>query len=683
MKTIKIITLKLTNFKGIRSLFLNNIHNETFVYGDNGVGKTTIFDAFTWLLFGKDSTDRQSFEIKTLDENNNIIPKIDHEVEAEILVDGKPVLLRRILREKWVKPKGALEAQFSGNETSYEWNGVPMNAGDYAAKISQIVDEKVFKMITNPASFNALKWQDQRSVLIDMAGNITDQDVIKGNPDFEYLFTKLVGKDLEEYKKQVKASILKSKKELQTIPTRIDEVRRSMPEALNFEALRTELSQKTKAIEEVNDQISDNLKANEAEFQKKRGFQTEIHAIETAIGNKRHEIQQLANMKFNELNNKPREIQREIANLDGTIKYSESNIESKKARIKSHKYNLEQTEKKMAALRSDWEKENATEFKMDEDACACPTCKRAFDAANIEEKRADLEQYFHTNKKANLKRITEQGQNLKSEKLTTEKLIESEAESIIALEAEVKALWEKRADFTAELKAFSNTKTQNEIYTELLQEHEAFFSAENAKIKELKAKLDVNSGFDNSALKAKLSQLNQEADGIKSQLQLENQIKTANTRITELSQEEGTLAQSIADLEKDQYIIDAFEKEKCTRIEDSVNSRFSLVNFKLFETQINGGEVPTCKALINGVPFSDANTASKINAGLDIINTLCFHYQANAPIFIDNRESVVQLIPSQSQIINLIVSEEDKKLRVSERPMSYSEYAFNQNLATA
>lgn len=157
---------------------------------------------------------------------------------------------------------------------------------------------------------------------------------------------------------------------------------------------------------------------------------------------------------------------------------------------------------------------------------------------------------------------------------------------------------------------------------------------------------------------------------IKSSLHQEEAIKKANERIAQLEKEETVLAQAIADIERELFIIEAFEKEKSTRIEDSVNQRFQFVNFKLFETQINGGEVPTCKALINGVPFSDANTASKINAGLDIINTLCMHYKVIAPIFIDNRESVVKLIHTESQIINLIVSEADTKLRVESKVMA-------------
>ena len=683
MKTIKIKSLKLTNFKGIRKLHLKELALETFIYGDNGTGKTTVFDAFTWLLFGKDSTDRKDFEIKTLDNKNNVIPKIDHEVEAVIEVDGENIEIRRIFREKWVKKRGSIESEFSGNETIYEWNGVPMNAGDFSTKIGQIVDEKVFKMITNPAAFNSLKWQDQRDVLIDMTGSISDQDIAKGNYDFENLLTKLVGKNLEEYKKQIKASISKSKKELQAIPTRIDEVERSKPEALDFEHVKLQLDKKNAEIEGVNAQISDKLKAQESEIEKQKAHQKEIHDIETEVNNKKHELQQEASKQFSENSNTPKELDRQINSIDREILENENTIKVRGVRIKSANHQVSVLDTKIKTLRENWEKENAKVFVMDESECACPTCKRAFDASDINEKKSDLEQYFISNKKANLNEINKKGQDFTAEKTALQVQI-SELETLNKdVEAKNKTLWEQRADLSEQLKALGELKSLAQIYTKLIEENDAFFTSKNEAIISIKGTLALNSKVDASELRAKLDELNKEKDAIKANLSKQDQIKAVNNRIAVLEKEESELAQGIADLEKDLFTIEAFEKEKSTRIETSVNTKFNLVNFKLFETQINGGEVPTCKALINGVPFSDANTASKINAGLDIINTLCQHYQANAPIFIDNRESVVELIPTESQIINLIVSEDDKKLRVEDRPLSYTEHVFKDKLNEA
>lgn len=665
MKTIKIKSLKLTNFKGIRKLELNNLSLQTFIYGDNGVGKTSIFDSVLWLLFGKDSTDRKVFEIQPLDAFNNMIPKIDVEVSAVLDVNGERVELTRIMRQKWVKQRGALEAVYTGNETVYEWNGVPMSAGEYMSKINTIVDEKVFKLITNPAAFNALKWQDQRDVLIDMTGTISDEDVASGNIEFEALLSKLVGKSLEEYSKQIKASITKSKNEIKNIPTRIDEVERGKPEALNFEDLRNQLAEKGKEIESVNEQISDKLKAQQADFEAQKAIQNDIFSIEREISEKNHELQRLASDKYNELLAKPREIQNKIDGLDREIQNNEQTVNIRKQKISGYDHQLTMVMNKMAALREKWNAENALKFEMSDDECACPTCKRTFDMAVIEEKRSDLEAHFISGKRANLKRIEDEGKALNNEKIALEAQINSLHEDNISTENATTELWKQRAELTEALKALGTNKSSSEIYAELLKENEAFFNEKKQAKEKLKQSLENRPTVDNSELKQRLHTLNIEVDSIKFDLQKEHAIKSANERIADLSKEESTLAQAIADMEKEQYVIDAFEKEKSNRIEASVNKRFRLVQFKLFETQINGGEVPTCKALINGVPFSDANTASKINAGLDIINTLCMHYGANAPIFIDNRESVIELIPTESQVINLIVSESDKTLRVS------------------
>lgn len=668
MKTIKIKSLSLTNFKGIRSLELNELSKETSVYGDNGVGKTTLFDSFTWLLFGKDSTDRTTFEVKTLDANNNVIPKIDHIVEAELIVDGVEVELCKTLREKWVKKRGSLDAEFSGNETIYEWNGVPMNQRDYTAKINDIVDEKVFKMITNPAAFNALKWTEQRDVLITLSGSITDEVIAAGNLEFQELLKSLKGKSFDEYKKQLRASILKSKKELQTIPTRIDEVERSKPDTSEFKGdfnlLRSNLIVIEDQIEDVNNQVSDKLQAQQSDLDAQKQIQQDIYDIEKDVSETKHKLQQEASTLHNESQSKPRDIERKISAIDSDIKANEQSVSSNKNLINSYTSQKDSLTKTMASLREEWEQVNARTFKMDENECVCPTCKREFDSSNIEEKRKDLEEHFTSNKQADLKRINEKGQSYKGQKLTLENNIKELQKDLEIKESENKTLWEKRADLSEQLKALSSGKTMTEIYNELLKDNEDFFNTKANEISQKKQELSNRPQVDTSELKSKIETLKAKRDAIKKDLQKEEMIANSNKRIEQLSKEESELAQSIADMEREMFTIEAFEKEKSTRIEASVNDKFQLVNFKLFETQINGGEVPTCKALINGVPFSDANTASKINAGLDIINTLCEHYQVNAPIFIDNRESVIELLDTQSQVINLIVSEGDTKLRV-------------------
>lgn len=668
MKTIKIKSLHLTNFKGIKSLKLEELGQETSIYGNNGTGKTSVFDAFTWLLFGKDSTDRKDFEIKTLDSNNNVIPKLDHEVYALLEVNGMMVELRKVYREKWVTKKGELEPVFSGHETLYEWNGVPMNAGDYMSKINGIVDESIFKMITSTTAFNSLKWQDQRQVLMDLAGNITDQDIAGDNLDFNQLLLKLTDKSLEEYKKQVKASISKSKAELKNIPTRIDEVERGKPEAIDFETVRTEIKQLDEKIEAIGVQMNDKAKAHQAEVDKKKGIQNEIYKIESQILEENHKLKQAARTKFNELNEEPNRISNRIHQIDYDIQDEEKTINARGSRIDLYKRQIYGFENQMKDLRSQWDVVNARSFKMDDNECKCPTCKREFEQEVLADKRAEMERMFNNDKRTELERINQHGQQLKKEVEDLNKQVHDMTIENGESKKELEKLWKERAELSEKESAFVKPD-EAKIFIELQHENQDVFVNFTNKIGELKNQLQEVPEVDNGELQEEYRTLSRQRDELKMELQKESIIELSNKRIEQLSNEEKQLAQVIASQEKEQYIIESFEKAKSDRIETSVNAMFKHVNFKLFKTLINGGEEPTCSALINGVPYSDANTASKINAGLDIINTLCNHYGVTAPIFIDNRESVVELIFSPSQIINLVVSETDKKLRVLTMPL--------------
>ena len=128
------------------------------------------------------------------------------------------------------------------------------------------------------------------------------------------------------------------------------------------------------------------------------------------------------------------------------------------------------------------------------------------------------------------------------------------------------------------------------------------------------------------------------------------------------------LNQEKAQLEKIEMLIDKFTFNKITNLENEINSLFEMVKFKMFDEQLNGGIAECCICTIDGVPFSDANTASKVNAGLDVIKTLQTYFEVNAPIFIDNRESVTVLNTGfDMQIINLVVDPEHSQLTVIEK----------------
>lgn len=669
MSKVILKTLNLINFKGVNKLSID-FNDSTNIFGANGTGKTTVFDSFTWLLFGKDSSDRKDFELKTLDSSNVVIPKIEHEVNAVIWVDDEEVTIKRILKEKWVKQRGSLEAEFTGNETLYYWNDVPLSQKEFHNKVSQIIDETIFKLITSPTAFNSLKWQDRRNVLIQIAGNVSDEDLAAGNSEYLKLVSQLSNKSLDEYKKQIAATIKKAKDDIKSIPTRIDEVERSKPEAVNEGLIRKEITIREERIASIDNQLQDKAAAYEEVTRKKIQNQENIFQIKSKINALEFDVREKIKLEQKTEFSQSDVLRKQITDLQADLRAEEAKRDttySKSEKLRTQIANLEQL---ISNGRKHWAEVNAGELVFNDAEFCCPTCKREFEAGDIEAKKAEMKDNFITDKRNKLNRISENGKANAQEKNNLEKELQEAESSLDASSTTVINISKRIENLRAKLLIENNDqkKAETQDPQELLQ----VALSKNADYQELKKQLQELEARtfelpENNAqeLKDEKAVLNAEITQLKATLQINEQISAANARISELMEEESKLAQEIANIEKEQYTIDNFIKLKIDTIEGKINEKFSFVKFKLFDTQINGGQVETCEALINGVPFSDANTASKINAGVDIINTLCEFYKVSAPIFLDNRESVSEIIPTNSQVINLIVSPSDKKLRIA------------------
>ena len=681
MKTIQIKDITLTNFKGLRNEKISFKKN-TDIFGANGTGKTTIMDAFLWLLFGKDSTDRKDFEIKTLDKFNVVIPKIEHEVAATITVNDIEIVISRILKENWVKKRGSQTTEFAGNPTEYYWDGVPMQQKAFRDKVNQIIPEGLFKQLTNPLHFCSMKWQDMRAELKKLDPGLSDEDLAKGYPEFENLIKNLTNdKTLEDYQKQILASIKKAKEDLKAIPTRIDEVSKSKPEAFDFLRLRLDLESKNDALTKVDEEITDSTKAFDGKLQainekkaKANALKSEIEIIKT---NTKTAIENSLKPDTSTLDN----LKRNLETKKGELSSYENGLNTLNTKVTSTNSQIESIDAKLVALRKEWADENAKELKFGDEDFHCPTCKREFEAGDVEGKKTEMLTNFKTKKSESLAAINVRGSNLGIEKTALEtelkglqERIENGKKSIETFKTELSTLLSQVAN-EADKSVPGQNVDKDAILTEKLLSN-ADYWAKKQELETLQASIEDVPTVDNSELKAKRATLVQEIDAIKSQLRNEDQIKAVDKRIEDLEKEETTLAQQIANVEKTQFVIEKFNKLRIDTMEAKINEKFKFVNFRMFETQINGGESECCDALIDGVPFSDANTASKINAGLDIINTLCEFYQVTAPIFIDNRESIINVIDIESQLINLIVSERDSKLRVA-YPISKEELAFD------
>lgn len=668
MKQIYLKKLKITRFKGLADLVIDFATPYTNIYGANATGKTTLADAFLWVLFGKDSSGRKDFEIKTLDSNGNPYSRVGHEVTLVLLVDNAEMELRRIYSEKWVKQRGAETATFIGHEESFFINGVPLKKSDYNKEIDNICEEGLFKLITNPYAFQSLSWKERRDLLTEVAGDVTNEDVATEYPAYALLVEKLKKfKSEEAYKKMLQASVMKAKQEIKLIPARIDEVKKSMPESpIDFASIRRDIEAKEMEISSIDSSIEDITVLYQAELDKINSHNRKIAEIRSSIESIEIKAKAAAKGLASKDDSKVIAAKKAYTSAASGLEDLKNRALAIEADLSFSVEKYNQFNKEIDALRLNWKKVNAEQFR-DE---FCPVCKQKLKEEEIEKAKAE----FTASKNKKLADINHHGQllneqrNVLVETIEKQKLLLSEIKSQI--EDKTKDVEELKSYYEVALKEYEATDTPDlsEIYANLLAQ-DKLYNKLLEELEKLESTRPAYPNLDNTELKNKRTALRAEIDLLKKELAKEDLIKKYTERIAELEGNEQQLAQQIASVDKELYTLEEFSKTKADMIERKVRDKFSYVTFRMFREQINGALEQCCDILINGVPYQDANTASKINAGIDIINTLTKHFGISAPIFIDNRESITDVIDTESQLINLIVSPSDKKLRVEEESL--------------
>lgn len=642
MKSIILKTLILRNFKGIKDLRVD-FNRVTDISGDNAVGKTTIFDAFTWLLFDKNSLDAKDFEIKTLDKNNNVIHGLEHEVSALLNIDGVEKKLSKIYKEKWTKKRGEAEKQLTGHTTDYYIDDVPVKKVEFQEVIGNIIDEKLFKLITNPLYFSTiLNWKDRRNVLLSIIGDVDVMDVIKGNNTLKGFDALLGEKTVDDLKKTLVARKRKINQDINSIPVRIDELDKSILN-LDFEALEDELKLKNEELKQVEDKLYDSTKLGDVVLEKqqklfnlKNMLQSIEYKAESQAKRPKKELEALLDEKAYEL----KDTLRKVSTLE--------------ERLVSIKFKKDLVKDQMDSLRNNWHEEKLRALEFDENEFVCPTCKREFEADDIEAKKKSLIEQFNISKSKKLADINNKGVAKKDEFVELEKQISNLETEIEETKVKASGLEKEVKDIKVKLDNFKPSIVLGEEYKKV-----------SCEIADLEVEINDNTSTKEliSSLRREKSDLVDAIDTIKAKLTYREKNKATLERIEELKDEERKLAETLAKVEKEEFQCETFIKAKVKLMEDSINEKFKYVSFKLFNTLVNGAVEECCVATVNGVPFDSVNNAGKINAGIDIINTLCNHYDIECPVFVDNAESVNELLECKSQVIKLIVSK-DKTLVV-------------------
>lgn len=651
MKQLKLQKLVLTNFKGIKEFELTANGDNIRIFGDNATGKTTLFDAFVWLLFDKDSTNKKDFEIKTLN-NGEVIHRLDHEVEATFLVEGRELTLKKTYAEKWTKKRGSITDSFSGHTTDYSINGVPSKKKEYVDKVAFVVGEDIFKLLTSPSFFNEqLHWKDRRDLLLEIAGDVMDEDVIHSNKDLEKLLSVLNGNSIEDHKKIIVAKRKKINDAIKDIQPRIDELNRGLPDVsgLDKSGIEDKLVGFNNQIESKLSQINDIRNGSEVNNKRK-----EISEIGLQIANVKHEH---ANQGQEDLYKLKTRLQEEQSNLSNM----QSDIRNQNYRKNNNEANIKELEERMKDLRDQWKEQNDQEFDH-ESNCSCPTCGQNLPEEQLEGVKGN----FNRNKSQLLETIQTKGieakqkaESIKQENVTIDTEISKLNDQVAIKNSQITKLDRKIKGSQNDVKPI----TENASYNKLMQDRQAI----EQQIKELQQSV-VESV---QQVQEEIQELKGKHNSLATDLSSLNESNRAKNRIAELEQSEKDLAAEFEKLEHELYLTEEFTKTKVNLLTEKINSKFKYARFNLFKTNVNGGIEEICETTFEGVPYSSGlNNAARINVGLDIIDTLSEHYGVQAPIFVDNAEAVTQLIDTDTQVISLVVSEPDKHLRVENKVKS-------------
>lgn len=651
-------SLHMENFKGIKSLDVN-FSNKTSIKGQNAVGKTTIFDAFTWLLFNKNSAGEEKFNVRPLDKDGHRIDNVEIKVVGVIDVDGKEVELSKVQKQNWVKKRGTNTVSLHGNPNSYEIDGYPKSEAEFKAYISGLAQsEEMFKMLTNPQYFSSLKWKDQRDILMKLVAEVSDVELAQTDAKYAPLLDELEkAPSTDDIRAKFSKALSEWKKKQAEIPVRIDEAEKSKVDVdvAEQELLKSDLERKIEALEDLmakSDVRIDEMRSEEMHCQ--------------------FEMSAIAQTMNNELSSKKREIENQKYDHEEKLEDIRFSIENAQNSVDSNKRTISEQTLKKAELAKKYKEEKEKKFDdskwvFDESTTVCSLCGQRLQEDKIESLRADFSQrkadaieIFNEEHAKTLamivddgnacaemiKKLTENNKELENT-INTLKLHEAEEIDIINGFGEQISKIQSCADYM-----------QNAEYAKLKAKQDKLL----ADIAELESKgtdkIVEDAKADKAKLKSQLDEVNKIIAQAANNVMIDDRIET-------LRDEQKEIGQKVADQEQMLYLLEEFIRFKLNKVSESINSHFKTVNFKLFEMQLNGGMKDCCECTVNGVPYSTLNSGHRIVAGLDIIRSLSELYGVSVPIFVDNAESLNEFnVPDMDAQLILLSVSEDKQLKV-------------------
>lgn len=669
---ITIKSIHIENFKGINMLDVN-FSVKTKISGQNAVGKTTIFDAFTWLLFNKNSSGEEKFNVRPLNEGIRV-DNVEIKVSAILDVDGKGVELSKTQKQNWVKKRGTDTAVLQGNVNSFEIDGYPKSEADFKAYVSELAQsEEMFKMLTNPQYFSSLKWKDQRDILMKL---VSDVELAQTDAKYAPLLSELEkAPSTDDIRAKFSKALSEWKKKQAEIPVRIDE---AMKTKVDIDVAEQEL-----AKTDLETKIAD----IDAKIKDSDGVMMELGREEMQLQFDMSGIMQIMNR---DLKNMRSELEADLCGCKNELDHFASTISLKEKQISDNEKAITDADTERKKLGEKYNAEKAKAFDetpylfdgskwvFDENSTVCSLCGQKLPEDKIEQLKADFE-----SRKRKAKADAEE--KLKSEKIRFDTEKRTALNRLVAIGTERKNLITKLRDENAkakeEIKSLKEQEQEDIAKKEKLCQQlssipEISDYSQNEEYVDLKARHDevleeiekMNANGEDAAvesLKSEKEELQARLDDVNKIIAKASMNVEIDERIGQLQEEQKEIGQKVADQEQILYLLEEFIRFKLNKVSESINSHFKTVNFKLFEMQLNGGMKDCCECTVNGVPYSALNSGHRIVAGLDIIRSLSELYGVSVPIFVDNAESLNEFnVPDMDAQLILLSVSEDKQLKV-------------------
>lgn len=663
MRKITIDSLRLENFKGVRQALHQWDGRSMEVRGDNGTGKSTLADAYMWCLFGKDMRGRKDYCIMPMDERGEERHGLTVTVEVSLRVDddNAPCVTYRLTRsyvEKYsTLPDGG--KRLSGHTTRYEIDGAPRKMSEYDLAVADITgSSSTYRCVTDPAYFcSTMPADERRALLLRMAGGErTDEDVARGCLEWEDMLSQAGKRTLEQLRRDTVSARNKATDEMKRADAALEQTRSLMPEEQDWKEMESrldEIRQKQAALDLQMADSEEREKAEQKEMMEMRSkimdMKLKAQEMDMAQRRKAMEERDKAQVEHGRLNGVCAALEQEIAR-------TQAEADNCHARAQREEQAAEAARRELESLRLEWGREYARQYN---GSTTCPTCGQPLP----QEKAKRARETWNTAKAATLERISEKGRKKAEEgggHMAEASRLHKQEEEAAAQVATLKArLDEARKEYARHMipqaKAVTQTDEMKALAIRIREaEQELEGMREKPKATRDDALLQERKILDNATeeLSAALAMRTVREQHAAEAERLEKRLRDLGAEKARCMR----LLDTLAD----------FQREKVKQVEARVNSMFESMTFRLYETTLEGVPSAVCVPLVQGVPFEAANSAARMNAGLEAAMLIGKHLGLTAPVWVDNAEGNLHIRHTGAQEILLRVTDDST---LTERPL--------------